>query len=79
MMNKAEFKEKIHSKIDSIDDDDFLIAINDILENGIPLPDDILSNESFLQSIERGLEDVKDGRVITLEQSNNEIDEWLSR
>ena len=78
-MNKAEFKEKIHSKIDSIDDDDFLIAINDILENGIPLPDDILSNESFLQSIERGLEDVKDGRVITLEQSNNEIDEWLSR
>ncbi|MBK7763241.1 MAG: hypothetical protein IPI46_07690 [Bacteroidetes bacterium] len=77
-MSTIDFKEKIHSRIDSIDDQEFLSTIYDILENRLPLPKDLLSNESFLQSIEKGMDDVKNGRVISLEQSNKEIDEWLN-
>jgi hypothetical protein len=78
-MSTIDFKEMIHARIDSIDDKEFLSTIYDILDNGSPLPSDILTNKSFLNSIERGLDDIKNGRVVTLEQSNKEIDEWLNQ
>jgi len=78
-MSTLDFKEMIHARIDSIDDNEFLSKVYDILENGIPLPNDILTNKSLLNSIERGLDDIKNGRVITLDQSNKEIDQWLNQ
>lgn len=78
-MNQTEFKEKIHAKIDSINDEDILSAVYEILENGMPLPTGLRSNEFLLQSIERGLKDIEEGRVVTLEEANEEIDKWLNK
>ena len=43
------------------------------------LPDDLLSNKLFLDKLEIGMEDIKNGRIITLEESNRKIDEWLKK
>lgn len=78
-MNQTEFKEKIHAKIDSINDEDILSAVHEILENGMPFPAALRSNEFLLQSIERGLKDIEEGRVVTLEEANEEIEKWLNK
>ena len=51
----------------------------DILQNGMPISDEILNNDSFKNSIERGLDDIRQGNVISNEEANREIDEWLNK
>ncbi len=78
-MNQAEIKQEIHCRLDSTNDDTILEVVYDILQNGLPISDDILNSKSLNASIDRGLEDIKLDRLISDEQSNKEIDEWLNK
>ena len=78
-MSATELKNRLHASIDSIDDDELLNSVYDILENGKKFPDGLLSNKLFLDKLEIGMEDIKNGRIVTLEESNSKIDEWLKK
>lgn len=78
-MNQAEIKQEIHSQLDSTNDETILEVVYDILKNGLPISDDILNSKSLNASVDRGLEDIKNGRLISDEQANKEIDEWLNK
>jgi predicted transcriptional regulator len=78
-MTQTEIKQEIHSRLDSTNDDSILEIVYDILANGIPISDTIRTNTILNQKIDRGLEDIKQGRLISDEQANREIEEWLNK
>lgn len=78
-MTQTEIKQEIHSRLDSMNDDSILEIGYDILENGIPISDTILTNTMLNQKIDHGLDDIKHGRLISDEQANKEIEEWLNK
>jgi predicted transcriptional regulator len=78
-MTQTEIKQEIHSRLDSVNDDSILEIVYDILANGVPISNEILTNSILNQKIDRGLDDIKHGRLISDEQANNEIEEWLNK
>ena len=78
-MNQTEIKQEIQTQLDSTNDDTILEIVYDILQNGLPISDDILNSKSLKDSIDRGLQDIKHGRLISDEKANKEIDEWLNK
>ena len=78
-MNQTDLKNEIHSKLDAVKDDLVLEIVYDILANGLPISEDILKSESLNRAIDRGLDDIKNGRVMSDEQANKEIEEWLNK
>lgn len=78
-MTTTEFKKEIYSRIESTMNDEVLSVVYDILQNGLPISEDILNNDSLQKSIDRGLEDKKYGRIINNEDANKEINEWLNK
>ncbi len=78
-MTKSEIKQVIHSQLDTTEDDTLLEVVYDILQNGLPIPQSLLSNESFNASIDRGLSELKSGKLMNNEDANREIDEWLNQ
>ncbi len=78
-MTQTEIKQEIYSRLDSTNDDSILEIVYDILANQIPISDDILTNPILNQKIDRGLEDIKHGRLISDEQASKEIEEWLGK
>jgi predicted transcriptional regulator len=78
-MTQTEIKQEIHSRLDSMNDDSILEIVYDILANGVPISNEILTNSILNQKIDRGLDDIKHGRLISDEQANKEIEEWLNK
>jgi len=78
-MNKTDFKKAIYSRLESTQDDIVLEIVYDILENGRPIQEHILKSESLKQAIDRVLDDINNGRLVTNHEANKEIDEWLNK
>ena len=62
-----------------MNNDSILEIVYDILANGVPISNEILTNSILNQKIDRGLDDIKHGRLISDEQANKEIEEWLNK
>jgi len=78
-MSTAELKRQLIDKIESIEDDNILAEIYRVLEIS-QADSDVFELTSIMRSaLNEGLEDVKNGRVISNDQANKEIDEWLSK
>ena len=78
-MNQTEIKKVIHSQLDILDNDTILEVLYDIIQNGLSIPENILNSKSLNASIDRGLDDLKNNRLISNEQADKEIDEWLNQ
>ncbi len=77
-MSTIEIKDNIISKIILIDDQSFLEAINILINNKADQKVYKLSPEQ-LESINRGINDIKEGNFITNEDLNLEISQWLEK
>lgn len=74
-MSKKEFqKEQLHFRIEAIEDEKLLQKILDMVNEEAPVYN---LSEAQRTAIQRGLDDVKAGRVISNEQAEKELDEWL--
>lgn len=73
-MASETLKEKLHAQIEMLDDVQLSYLheqLNDLLETDVP--------EAALIGIDRGLEDAKAGRMISLEEFKNRHPEWFGK
>ena len=78
-MLTLELKKQLIEKIESTDDNAILEEVYRILDIGEDNFDIYhLSSEQRL-AIDAGLEDIKNGRVISHDEAKKEIEEWLSK
>lgn len=79
-MSIKEAKEKIISNINELQDERIIRQVYVML--GIDLEEidekPVVLSDAEIEAIEKGLEDIKNGRVISLEESNKEVDKWLN-
>lgn len=74
-MSKIEIqKEQLHHKIDAINDERLLQKIIDMVNEETPV---YKVSDAQRAAIQRGLDDVKAGRVTSHEDAEKELDEWL--
>lgn len=74
-MSKKEFqKEQLHYRIEAIEDEKLLQKILDIVNEEAPV---YKVSDAQRAAIQRGLDDVKAGRVTSDEDFQKELDEWL--
>jgi len=76
MKNIPTIKQKVLGKVSSIEDEEYLRALLKILESR-PSDKVKLSDAEKLQ-IDRGLEDFRNGRVVSQEEVEKDDEEWLS-
>ncbi|MDX2002953.1 MAG: hypothetical protein SFW35_11005 [Chitinophagales bacterium] len=76
-MTIEKIKQLLHEGIENIDDKDFLLMIQEIVEHKhISYKEPILSMEQ-LKRIQQGKDDFKKGIFITNEDADRLIDQWL--
>ncbi|QKJ32247.1 hypothetical protein HQ865_21610 [Mucilaginibacter mali] len=72
-MTLVELKNSIHEKIDNLNDTHFLEMVNDLLiqKNVFVIP------EHMKEGIRQGEDDIRNGRVFTMEDFEKKYEEWL--
>ena len=78
-MSSKEMKKKLIDKIQSTDDDKILEEVYRILEVSTQEVEIIMLSDHQKNQIEKGLRDVEEGRLLTNDEANIEIDEWLKK
>lgn len=76
-MSALELKQRIIKQVNSINDQEILLEIQQLLNVETTQVYELTREE--VKAIEAGLEDVKQGRVYTSEQANTQIKEWLKK
>jgi len=77
-MSTLELKKLLISKIDDIDDEELLKAVYKLLDYKSTSGDVYVLSEDEKKEIEEGLQQVRDGKTISDEDVQREIDKWLS-
>ena len=78
-MSTIELRKLLIEKIQLTDDDKLLEEASRLLEIDIEEPDVYILNDKQKEAIEEGRKQIINGEYLTDEESNNEIDEWLSK
>lgn len=78
-MSTLDLKKLLVSKIDDINDVELLKVAYKLLEYGTKKDGVYQINEEERTNIESGLEQIKEGLVISDEEIQNEIDNWLEK
>lgn len=77
-MKTKEIKSLLHESIENIDDEDFLLAIKQILEKKyIPTEEPELA-EWQIKRIEKAKKQIKKGKYLTSEEADKIVDKWLN-
>lgn len=78
-MSIKDAKDKIIAKVNATDDEHLITEVYKLL--GIDMTEfdekPMLLTDDEIVAIEKGLDDIKNGHVISLNDSNKEIDKWL--
>lgn len=78
MVTKS-LKEKVLMSIENVKDDHVLQHVLDLIELENDHEAIFEFNEQQLEAIEKAKEEVLEGKTISNEAANKEIDEWLSK
>ncbi|MBK7764315.1 MAG: hypothetical protein IPI46_13380 [Bacteroidetes bacterium] len=78
-MSTLELKQKLYKQIELTDNAEVLEEVYRILELGSFNEQEIQLSSEFKEAIDRGLEDYRQGRIVSNEQAKNEFKEWLSK
>lgn len=78
-MSIIELKQKLHTQIDLIDNDELLEEVYRFLELGSFNKDEFLMSEEMKRSIDQGMEDFKAGKLISNEKVKIELNKWLNK
>lgn len=72
-------KQELIDKINSTKDENILEEVYRILEIGYEEIDMIALTDEQKESIDKGLKDMEEGKYLTNEEANSEIDKWLKK
>ena len=78
-MSTIELRKRLIEKIQLTDDDKLLEEASRLLEVEIEFPDFYIINDKQREAIEEGKNQIINGAYLSDEESNKEIDEWLSK
>ena len=78
-MSTIELRKLLIEKIQLTDDDKLLEEASRLLEVEIVESDVYILNDKQKMAIEEGRKQIMNGEYLTDEESNKEIDEWLSK
>ena len=78
-MSTVELRKRLIEKIQLTDDDKLLEEAFRLLEVEIELSDVYIINDQQKEAIEEGKKQIINGAYLSDEESNKEIDEWLSK
>lgn len=78
-MSTIELRKLLIEKIQLTDDDKLLEEASRLLEVKIEEADVYILNDEQKMAIEEGRKQITNGEYLTDEESNKEIDEWLSK
>ena len=78
-MSTIELRKLLIEKIQLTDDDKLLEEASRLLEVEIEESDVYILNDKQKEAIEEGRKQIINGEYLTDEESNKEIDEWLSK
>jgi urease accessory protein UreE len=78
-MSTIELRKRLIEKIQLTDDDKLLEEASRLLEVEIELSDVYMINDKQKEAIEEGKKQIINGAYLSDEESNKEIDEWLSK
>lgn len=78
-MLSKEMKKQLIDKIQSTDDDNLLEEVYRILEVSTQEVDMIMLTDDQKTRIDKGIRDIEEGRFLTNDEANREIDEWLKK
>lgn len=73
-MSISELKEQLHYKIERLNDEKILVAINTLIPTDEPL---FVIPEEWKEGIQQGQEDLKAGKFYTLKDFEQKYQEWL--
>lgn len=77
-MDTQNIKTLLHESIENINDEDFLLAVKQILDRKYsPLNQPILSKEQ-VQRIEESKQQIKQGHFLTNEEADKLVEKWLN-
>lgn len=78
-MLTKEMKQELIDKIISTKDENILEEVYRILEIGSEEVDMIVLTDEQKKSIDQGIKDIEDGKYLTNEEANSEIEKWLKK
>ncbi|MBD1393629.1 hypothetical protein [Mucilaginibacter glaciei] len=74
-MTLVELKKSIHKKVDELDDTNFLELVNAMMDN----KDQIFQiPENHLTDINQGMQDIKNGDFLTIDDFEKRYERWLT-
>jgi len=78
MMNEQSIKTLLHESIENINDEDFLLAVKQILDRKyLPTNQPQLSAEQ-INRIEASKQQIRNGNFLTNEQADQLVEKWLN-
>jgi hypothetical protein len=79
-MSKQALKSQLHQFIDTIEDEETLLVLNESF-NSIKKDSDILDELSLFQQtrLQTSIQQAKDGKVVSNKAVKNQIQEWLTK
>ena len=78
-MSTIKLRKLLIEKIQSTNDDKLLEEASRLLDVDFEEPDVYILNDKQKEAIEEGRQQIINGDYLTEEESNKEIDEWLSK
>jgi predicted transcriptional regulator len=78
-MSTTELRDKLISKIQLTNDESILEEVYRVLELETTLSETYVLSPLEKKEIELGRKDIREGRFLTNEEVNKEIDEWLNK
>ena len=78
-MLTKEMKQELIDKINSTRDENILEEVYRILEIGSEEVDRVVLTDYQTDSIDQGIKDIEEGKYLTNEEANSEIEKWLKK
>jgi len=78
-MLTKEMKQELIDKINSTQDENMLEEVYRILEIGSEEVDMIVLSDEQKESIDQGIKDIEEGKYLTSDEANSEIEKWLKK
>lgn len=78
-MLTKEMKQELIDKINATKDENILEEVYRILEVGTEEDDMIILTDEQKESINQGIKDIEEGKYLTNEEANSEIEKWLKK
>ena len=78
-MSVAELKGVLHESIENINDEDLLFVLKEIIDEQYRVKQGLILSTERRQALELSEKDAKEGRFVSNEESDRQVNAWLKK